>query len=66
SPSSPPLLVRIMVNDGLLGEAEVQAIYSQICAFKTMSVEEAILQAGYVTEDQLRILKQKEMSLSGA
>ena len=62
----PPLLVRIMVNDGLLGEAEVQAIYSQICAFKTMSVEEAILQAGYVTEDQLRILKQKEMSLSGA
>ncbi len=61
-----PLLVRIMVNDGLLGAAEVQAIYSQICAFKTMSVEEAILQAGYVTEDQLRILKQKEMSLSGA
>lgn len=55
-PGLPPL-VRLMVDKRFLGPSEVQALHFQLTNFKKLTLEEAILQAGYVDGVTLQALK---------
>lgn len=63
APLEMPLLIRIMIDEGLLNHNEVRAIHTQMVTYAGITVQEVLLRSGYITPDQLTELMAKEIAI---
>lgn len=62
-PIKHPPIIRLMLTEGMITEAEARAIYNQMKNFNKIKVHELLLSAGYLNMEQLISLQKRTLSL---
>src|SRR5690606_3767443 len=59
-----PMIIELLKESGFIGPAEVQALKNQMALYRDIPLHDLIMQAGYVSEPQMKSLQLAEYLLT--